>query len=105
MWGTGLGDRVTYIHFAAIGSSTDTKGRMSDKDEETSLSLASEMNKWTVGFERPIIVSIVIIAKRKKVLRICQKKGPIRIRTGVVRIKTESDNHYTIGPVLVRSEV
>ena len=27
------------------------------------------------------------------------KKGPTRIRTGVVRIKTESDNHYTIGPV------
>ena len=33
------------------------------------------------------------------------KKGPTRIRTGVVRIKTESDNHYTIGPELTgRSE-
>ena len=26
------------------------------------------------------------------------KKGPTRIRTGVVRIKTESDNHYTMEP-------
>ena len=26
------------------------------------------------------------------------KSGPTRIRTGVVRIRTESDNHYTIGP-------
>ena len=28
-----------------------------------------------------------------------QKQGPTRIRTGVVRIKTESDNHYTIEPI------
>ena len=26
------------------------------------------------------------------------REGPTRIRTGVVRIRTESDNHYTIGP-------
>ena len=29
-----------------------------------------------------------------------KNKGPTRIRTGVVRIRTESDNHYTIGPFL-----
>ena len=29
------------------------------------------------------------------------KKGRTRIRTGVVRIKTESDNHYTIQPFYI----
>ena len=37
-------------------------------------------------------ISVVIIFKRGK------KTGRTRIRTGVVRIKTESDNHYTIQP-------
>ena len=31
-----------------------------------------------------------------------KKEGPTRIRTGVVRIRTESDNHYTIEPLVVR---
>ena len=34
----------------------------------------------------------------KSSFRVQKKKGRTRIRTGVVRIKTESDNHYTIQP-------
>ena len=36
---------------------------------------------------------------QKKIKKIT---GRTRIRTGVVRIKTESDNHYTIQPLYER---
>lgn len=38
-------------------------------------------------------------SKKKKII-----KGPTRIRTRVVRIRTESDNHYTIGPDIVKND-
>ena len=34
------------------------------------------------------------------VTEIYKKAGRTRIRTGVVRIRTESDDHYTIQPVM-----
>ena len=42
---------------------------------------------------------ILLFLAEKKITK-PKKKGRTRIRTGVVRIKTESDNHYTIQPGL-----
>ena len=44
---------------------------------------------------QPLLASLFGQGQLVKVQKI---KGRTRIRTGVVRIKTESDNHYTIQP-------
>lgn len=45
-----------------------------------------------------MIAKQVIAFDNSKKYKPGAKKGLTRIRTGVVRIKTESDNHYTIKP-------
>ena len=68
------------------------------KNETTSTYIVLIMAKKVVeeGFSRcsSACVQKSLVREQKKT----KKRGRTRIRTGVVRIKTESDNHYTIQP-------
>ena len=54
--------------------------------------------KVVVNFHQIVVSTLKL--KISKVSKKMAEKGRTRIRTGVVRIKTESDNHYTIQPNL-----
>ncbi len=61
---------------------------------------------WNPSWRGILICIGVLLYKKRELIwhyvNVSQKNkkiiGPTRIRTGVVRIKTESDNHYTIEP-------